>query len=116
MIKPSDLRIGNYVIDPIHGIKKIEWGKLIDYNARSYKPVPITERILELAGFEKNGVYWSKRDLPTFELMQYYDEESRKDLFYFTFQHIVLSWPFEYVHQLQNLYFALNALELEINL
>ena len=52
MIKPEDLRIGNYVIDNLGGILKIK-GISTDSDLSHIKPIPLTEKILLDCGCKK---------------------------------------------------------------
>lgn len=135
MIKPTELRIGNWVsgsdredinlyqvvkIDDIdfidldsgdeyNVIGKTEGGK---HQYFDIKPsgIPLTEEWLKKFGFEYCDGLWIKNDLST--------GLNQKDLYgdglkwYYTIGHIVIETT--YVHQLQNLFFALMGKELEL--
>lgn len=129
-MKTSELRIGNYVIIPAYDIDaenniigdsendeiiKITIDELIIIESNykdcigEYKPIPITADILLKCGFsfeDKDALYWVKgafnleKDVVGkfwFEVYSHYNE-------------------LKYLHQLQNLYFALTNEELTINL
>ena len=116
MIKASELRIGNYIIDPKDGSEKkvniFQLGKsMIDDVNIGYIPIPLTPEILEKCGFESKGhsTYW----------------HINPDLSYvFKISHVgngkwfsinaTANKPIQYLHELQNLYFALTGEELEI--
>lgn len=75
------------------------------------KPIPLTEEWLLKFGFKNNGqnIY----DLPSW--VPYLRERKRKNQkWYQVFN--VADCNIEYVHQLQNLYFALTGEELEVKL
>ena len=105
-MKASELRIGNWVYSPSHkqNYKVIVLSYDIDVNAT---PIPLTEEWLLRMGFEfkrqkvgTNGIF-SKGELNL--TLSYGGIVYRK-----------LNRPVLYVHQLQNLYFALTNQELEI--
>jgi hypothetical protein len=135
-MKANELRIGNWVFDdeniPMQ-IAKIEseiytrWNFndcsiVLEHKATYYEseifPIPITEEILLKCGFE-DGV------VNIFE-----NENFKTSIWYhdgWHFQFDEKEWygkssvylypaPIDYVHQLQNLYFALTGEELEVNL
>lgn len=108
-MKASELRIGNLVYKDgmVVRIALIKDRPVHE----SLNPIPLTgERLIEF-GFEKDNETrtWSiltplqKFDY-LFELEEYYDH----------FEPTFLSIEIEYVHQLQNLYFALTGEELQI--
>ena len=107
-MKANELRIGNWVyfngnlenidLDSFHGIATYD---CFD----SYKPIPLTEEWLEKFGFEEHGNYFEKsifRVFTTFRGFYLFIGESYE---YGTI---------DYVHQLQNIYFALKDEELTI--
>jgi hypothetical protein len=117
-LKANEFRIGNFVeydnrifeIDvisdiyptlntPIFGIGVVDWNNI--------KPIPLTEELLLKFGFKKC-------DLGGFSI--------KTDKYeYIEFNSVLFCWvngtkkPIKYVHQLQNLYFALTSEELTIN-
>lgn len=107
----EDLRIGNLVqrheLTPIEVVSVItELSIETDFTnllgIEHFKPIPLTEEWLFKFGFEKalNG-WWDKTETWCW----------KDDIFYLG----ALSWLAEckYVHQLQNLYFALTGEELK---
>jgi hypothetical protein len=123
MIKRNELRIGNYVMDNVSG----EWmivdeigenvGAIVINRDKYPLPegwnmgyIPLTPEILERCGFEQNspvyGDYYNNGDIFIFK---------EKDGF-MLFDEGSIGNPFNYLHQLQNLFFALTGEELEINL
>lgn len=99
MIDIKELRIGNAVLDPI-GMEKEVSLQVLQKIERGFKytPIPLTPEILEKCGFEKcscggwkHGIHISKYD--------------NGKLYYKT---VII----KYLHQLQNLYFALTGEEL----
>jgi hypothetical protein len=115
-MKASDLRIGNYICDSAKNIHRITSindlelclvGCSIDF--RFAEPITLTEEFLINFGFEEVlNSYYKKGFLilnsnfePIFTDGNYIDE--------------VIGVKIEYVHQLQNLYFALTGEELTLN-
>ena len=123
-MKATELRIGNLVnynnqqceisasdfaVFEMYEKKKLE--------LTSYTPIPLTEEWLLKFGFESKyksvNMQWSFGGL---ELEQISDEDDdgnsipQEEIFYY-------DWKFKvkYVHQLQNLYFALTEKELKID-
>ena len=99
MIKAEELMIGNYIIQIINNsterIIGVSWQEIkwiIDSN-NIYKPIPITEEILEKLGFE-NSVNYVIKGMIIFKC----DND-------FICSKTGIS--IKSVHQLQNLYFAL---------
>ena len=139
-MKATELRIGNYVyyghtthiVSGIHGNKVYSWWvkdgePVIEYEAKDisgtqvenpyidvisqYEPIPLTEEWLEKFGFDikdKDRLDWVKG---AFNL-----ERSNEDNNKFCFEVYSHYIPLDYVHQLQNLYFALTREELTIKL
>ena len=134
MIKPQELRIGNYVIVKNYNSKY--WNKIgtieaftrnaeyisldINQNSAFYlkdiQPIPLTEEILLKCGFEKSN------DLDKFYHLELLNKWTR---IYFNPKHKVCTLSInqhdsliriQYLHQLQNLYFALTNEELTIQL
>jgi hypothetical protein len=139
-MKANELRIGNYFTDitffcQVSRIeKKSIWGYVIDvnnhmiakiedyyedgeyhFNLRNISPIPLTEEWLLKFGFRKKCSvfkfpfpknietnFWirnkGKRFMPCFHSLGY--------------NTIAMTRPIKYVHQLQNLYFALTGKEL----
>jgi hypothetical protein len=111
-IQAKELRIGNYY--NLHTSGSDEWGvitpedivdlandPLDDY----FKPIPLTEEWFNKLGFEDEYCI-SHKD-------EYFNLTEVKDGYCFTadlYHHTGI--PIKYVHQLQNLYFALTGKEL----
>lgn len=97
-----------------HGIFKIEHGNL------NYTPIPLTEEWLLKLGFKVCS--WNRWGVITGYDKQYIDDSDNHSIFVYIEDkklYFVLSgegWKKEqkYVHQLQNLYFALTGEELTI--
>jgi hypothetical protein len=120
MIKPEELRIGNYYLFQgaptaieAHDLKYLSNMKSKGQKCENYQYLPLTEEILIRAGFK-----WS-----------IYHQAFHKDEFRFdlnslqnggyslsTFkQNLIIIYKIEYVHQIQNLYWCLIGEELVIN-
>lgn len=109
MIKPNELRIGNYV-KHIDKIIRIESLHPKDDDVNDEIPfhcifgISLTEELLFEFGFLNFGYRYSKPELKL--------DIIKGDGYYLS----NVSKEIEYVHQLQNLYFALTNKELEINI
>lgn len=114
-MKSNELRIGNYV--NIDGDALYVTGSDIayfEYNDKEYTAIPLTPEILEKAGFVSNSIvpFIKGRLAITARHDQDYIFEwcKRDDQFGSP------GTSFKYVHELQNLYFALTGEELPIEL
>ena len=105
-MKATELRIGNYVIEkgkikPMYSIS--------NHNAKDYsriKPIPLTEEWFVKFGFESDGIEWWNGILSIGickEGLRYLPTEQIN---------VRVGIVLQYVHQLQNLYFALTNEEL----
>ena len=104
-MKATELRIGNWVLSPTEGEIQIENGWQID-EGEDVEPIPLTEDWLERFGFEYSDLngdsgLWK---IPPFQIYGKYNQ------FIYDYELDV-----NYVHQLQNLYFALTGEELKQN-
>ncbi len=111
MIKANELRIGNWVLidDEYCQIKSIwEDSVMVEGNGdllnKTY-PIHLTPEILEKAVFGCGDLYVRFINHSFFLCYEYDGQERTHD-----------GIPLKYVHQLQNLYFALTGNELDINL
>lgn len=121
-MKSNDLRIGNYVYDKdcepyffkVEQIKKEVGNDLWVYyrngsvKCKEPEPIELTEEILLKCGFDKQGFYFLNINSA---LMQMEISLSSK-----CFISSLLAIEIKYLHQLQNLYFALTNEELNIQL
>jgi hypothetical protein len=109
-IKATELRIGNYykpeILDDVlydvitvEDISDLFYDPIDDY----YSPIPLTKEWLLLFGFEES-ISWSFKGF-------YLGEEKQGEYHYQLDGGVV---ELKYVHQLQNLYFALTGEELTI--
>lgn len=114
MIKAKDLRIGNYVNNYYKGIEVVSVGLLNlleQYNPNEhqqiYSGIPLTEEILLTCGANKIADR-------TYTIGNNYQIEityNHNNYILQIFDEMVYK-PFEHLHQLQNLYFALTGEEL----
>ena len=122
-MKANELRIGNYVWDDYSGemiVSQIMYSTesvwfrktwtLPDGHARcsDIKPIPLTDEWLLKFGFKKEGFSYLHNDLilhvfSNARLVSVPDEDG---------EWVNIQPPVQYVHQLQNLYFALTGEEL----
>jgi len=120
MIKANELRIGNLVHNALNAVVKVE---AIGYNIinpgaefspemKYLKGIPLTPEILEKAGFTYR--YLSPKQHYFENGMVSINTYKTKDSFYYESQLCDVS--IDYVHQLQNLYYALCGSELTINI
>jgi hypothetical protein len=124
-MKANELRIGNWVneYDALGGLfySQVGWGIIGDLvdGLIPCEPIPLTLEILEKAGFdrdyvfEKWGIYLKKHDYDTDRLTF---RESEGFICFDGIKYRTLFPHIKYLHQLQNLYFALTGEELDINL
>lgn len=126
-MKSNELRIGNFVIfeQTTHIITEIGsdvcrsvWhrknpGEIYIHTYDEIKPIPLTDIILERSGFEYDND--TKKFTLLFSLTKYdfcFEINTHDNEFYYFIDGRKL-W-FEYVHQLQNLFFCLTGEELII--
>jgi hypothetical protein len=105
-MKVQELRIGNYLERDVflrHVVVKIDARNIFDIwkETKEYQPILLTEERLLKFGFEKKGtnaIFWTLNNVDVWELNGGFAND--------------LDLPIQYVHQLQNLYFALTGEEL----
>jgi len=124
-MKASDFRIGNLVCEPIHklpfyiGLEDI--ADLLFDRPKRFEPIPLTEEWLLRFGFklDREGDDYNYYTLEGFDSLSDYGDQGvslpKNDKGY---SHIYCGYyrneiDFEFVHQLQNLYFALTNEELK---
>ena len=123
----TELRIGNWIIHPKNGewawrFSRDDW----DYcEMDEFNPIPITPEWLERAGFSKrlinNKFYEYFIDATPLNykndyVIKWWDTDfDRKINFAPVLSGTVHAFPCDYIHQLQNLYFALTGKELVFN-
>lgn len=127
-MEATELRIGNYLkynseikqVSSIHNDNTIRFkdgsssiGCFIIKN-ENIKPIPLTEEILLKCGFEFiNNTFYRSRNS---ELCLYNTASKNKMIPDYYGKRLVTGYDFKYLHQLQNLYYALTGEELTINL
>lgn len=111
-MKAKELRIGN-AVECEGKIYYIDCGERID-NAENYKPIPLTEEWLLKFGFvnKRDNIYTPHKCWHEYEM---FGNKHTKNitLSLQSGYHVVMA-RISYVHQLQNLYFALTGKELKI--
>lgn len=111
-VKLEEVRIGNLVQNDRIGVFKIDTGSLLNISERpkrnkdKYQPVPLTEEWLEYLGFEqeKGMMVWRN------------EVDESVEIVYETLAEYFRLYPrtnlIRYVHQLQNIFYALTGTEL----
>lgn len=114
-MQANEFRIGNLIDDPMNGIVPIHTIEedSVNYIGLPYiLVVPLTEEWLLKFGFEKKSLDSYEIGWDTLRLdpndMGSYDAKEPGDF------NPICNLPIQYVHQLQNLYFAIEGKELEI--
>ena len=113
-MRPEEFRLGIWVCWEGRDIVVEEGCLEVLFGARNYKdykPIPLTEEWLLKFGFNKDLIGWDLIgwDKGDFDLRQYGNESGYRD---YGLQFSGLGIEIIYVHQLQNLYFALTGEEL----
>jgi hypothetical protein len=116
-MKANELRIGNLIINQYNKIKAVDFEDFkwhfdneqgFTNNWSFFNPIPLTEEWLVKFGFEKD-------DDDNFELLDVLIQSWRFcSEFHYVNNHGCSDINILYVHQLQNLYFALTNTELTI--
>jgi hypothetical protein len=116
MINMYELRLGNWLLQDgtnyinVGIIQKNFYATAInERNITRFEPVPLTPEILEKCGFERLDRFFEKDEIILLlvggdTILYYYSTKSDKRT------------EIQYLHQLQNLYFALVGEELNIEL
>lgn len=121
-IKPSDLRLGNWVMydnryfqismiaDVFPELNTTEFGiGVVDYN--NIKPIPLSEEVLLKCGATVDGIeYIIKANALSIKI------RFHSGIAYCEFGDVYLGDRIKYLHELQNLVFALCGRELEVKL
>lgn len=109
-MKTNELRIGNLVLDSTKDVHRIErLDEKWDFSDRF--PIPLTEEWLVKAGAKKIHEVLDIFKLDRFELYPFYTHGFWKVVDKETKTYITKA---SYVHELQNMYFALNGEELQL--
>lgn len=112
----KELRIGNWYHWEAEGKKyeyQVKAKDFADDYIQNFYPIPLTEEWLERFGFQKAASGWYEKGCFAVHLDWFYGQKTRvvweeQDVFN------QIPHDITYVHQLQNLYFALTGEELEI--
>lgn len=111
MINPQELRIGNWIMSGDYLFyHQISSGKEIDQSSHAYQPIKLTRELLAQLGFCFHRY---------FELWQRENDSDPvikidKDFNVLNFSNQPVGIKVEYLHQLQNVYFALKGAELPV--
>ena len=123
-IAAAELRLGNYVKAPLGEIMKVDVLGHLDnpnyihasnetgFGQNGFEPIELTPEILEKAGFEKPANSWIG---DKFHLSEW-DDYPLNWCVALNKNNAILVLKLKYVHQLQNLYFALTGEELPLTL
>ena len=113
----NELRLGNYLQDRNGKLAIVE--ELSKEGIKAYSgivtglplsPIPLNEEWLNKFGFEKSfGDYWMESNSGF-----YFGISSNGELMYLFDEEMICPANIKYVHQLQNLFFALTGKELEL--
>ena len=122
----NEIRVGNWLNDPRpfnEDTKKFfkmtdngyfkATARDIQY-AEEFEPITLTEEILLKCGFEKTGITELYYSTDTINISWFEEDPTVIEINCENIQCYIINC--EYLHQLQNLYFALKGQELEINL
>ena len=119
-MQASELRIGNFVIKSLKSgngrkieaeIGHADIARIFEGTGSfNYEPIPITEEWLVRFGFEDDGPEWYFLKVKDKLTSIGYSYSIKREVIEFCDIEITI----EYVHQLQNLYFALTGTELTI--
>jgi hypothetical protein len=117
MVDDKELRVGNLVLDRDGSEARIATADQIDWG---WMPAPLTEGYLVRFGFEKHSHRTTRGYRIVTDTLRkngielHQSQVSECYYTYIGFGHGVTTVPIKYVHQLQNLYFALTGEELEL--
>lgn len=113
MIKANEIRLGNWLFDPDGKEKQVDYSDLVSLSITTlhFNPIHLTREMLERCGFKADlpdFANWIILEMPianlVFDGKEIFIDDAGDSL---PFPHI------KYVHQLQNLYYALTGEELE---
>jgi len=112
----NELRLGNYIQDELGSVEQVE--SLNSYGGEEinedivtgvYEPILLNAEWLLKFDFKPSGTSW----LIDMEQIVF-DIQSIDEKYYLNSEGLPFSTGFKYVHQLQNIYFALTGAELTI--
>jgi len=114
MIQANELRIGNLLQDEDGAFPVTKtFFSLLEINLETCKPIPLTEEWLLKFGFEK--VCYEKYAHKKLNKLRAYPHVMKNGFGIYLMDSYGLP-HIKYVHQLQNLYFALTGTELKLTL
>jgi hypothetical protein len=115
-MEARELRLGNYIQDELGSVEQVEslnsyGGEEINEDTVTglYEPIFLNAEWLLKFGFQPSGTSWLI-DLENIV----FDVQSIEEKYYLNSEGLPFSTGFKYVHQLQNIYFALSGEELTI--
>lgn len=115
MINASELRIGTWFLFNDHSGDPLQPYQIqgddisrAAVNGVYHEPIPLTPEILEAAGFVRVDRFYEKDEIILLNVGNVY-------LYHYS-NHSDKRTTLKYLHQLQNLYFALTGKELNVNL
>jgi hypothetical protein len=113
-MKATELRIGNWVLDG-HDYERVNYRmiEMIVKNEAEFDPIKLTEEIL-LKSCVRQDV--KKFLFKVLDGYNWVEERNGEYLWFINRFDFHLKAPLKYVHQLQNLYFALTGEELNVEL
>lgn len=113
MIKPEELRLGNYIAEPYNNIPEkvysIKNDTINDETTEYFNPIPLTEDWLSKFGFVKMDEKYNFF-IHGHEINFKVDKKIKWAAWCNT---VLTNVEIQHVHQLQNVYFALTGKELE---
>ena len=123
-MKTSELRIGNLFIEKhskklISVLELLRGGNIVFdfeyYGVWQAEPIPLTKELLIKFGFNFTIDTWYLKGFALWEV-ECSDEKGNEEMgFFYELREVgIMDMHVEYVHQLQNLYFALTGEELTI--
>ena len=125
MIAPQELRLGNFVNHNSFGVSKIigilENDLIVEYDGNNYwddskysEPIELNEEWLQKLGFEKKAEHNFRLKVLTRSIIHAYTH-GKVEIELGNMSGYSFGYPqVYYVHQLQNLYFALTGKELTL--
>lgn len=119
MIQANELMIGNWVLTEQghYQLTGFDIYKSDENNLHGLQPIQLTEEILIKAGFDKKiGITYFNKSENNIYNQKYFIDKIEFNEFYFCIAGMGTISKITYLHQLQNLYFALTGEELNINL
>jgi len=96
----------------LYGTNPAQVESLPEFRYADLSPIPLTPEILEKCGFEKGYDVYSKDSFEIAYIINGFDEVGYVLIINKEAESVI----FHYLHQLQNLYFALTGQELDTNL